>query len=119
MTLVLDDLDPADMAVILDSWKEDVRAETRTTRAGLRLETERFGAIAADREAAIMLSNDLNESFWDDPMESGSEEEVRCSMETPLALCSVANLHYTGGWLRVGHPTARTRPYTARGRACR
>ena len=97
MTLVLDDLDPADMAAILDSWKEDVRSETRTTRAGLRLETERFGAIAADREAAIMLSNDLNESFWNKSIESDSEEEVRCSMEIPIAFCSVANVHYTGG----------------------
>ena len=85
MALVLDDLHPADMTAILDTWKEDVGAKTRTTRTGLRSETARLGAIAADREAAIRLSNDLNKSFWDDSIQPYFEEEARCSMGTPLA----------------------------------
>ena len=89
MALFLDGLAHADMSAILESWKDDVGAETRTTRNGLRLETERLGAIAADREAAIRLSNELNESMWDDSIETDYDEEVRCSMETPLAVCSV------------------------------
>ena len=66
MALVLDGVSAADMAAIVEAWKEDVGSGTRTTRGQVRSETERLGAIAADREAAIRLSNDLNRSVLDE-----------------------------------------------------